>query len=155
VNGAVLLMCTTLVAIDGDSIKCDGVNMRDMGEGKPFVSGYDTPEIFRPQCLNELELGRAAKARMSELLARPGVKVFDSGKRDQYNRPLVSVVLANGKAVGSILIEEKLARVWTKSYKADWCSSEIEQYRGSPTSGRLPGIHYPAVWPRPKPLSTN
>lgn len=69
----ILLICAVLLAVDGDTIKCDGVNMRDMGDGQPFVSGYDTPEIFRPKCQQELELGRAAKARMQELLETPGV----------------------------------------------------------------------------------
>lgn len=29
-NGAALIMCATLVAVDGDTIKCDGMNMRAM-----------------------------------------------------------------------------------------------------------------------------
>ena len=28
-----LLLCATLVALDGDTISCDGINMRDMGDG--------------------------------------------------------------------------------------------------------------------------
>jgi endonuclease YncB( thermonuclease family) len=90
---------------------------------------------------------------MTERLSVPGVQERDSGKRDRYKRPLVWVVLPDGRTAGSILIEEKLASVWTKGYKADWWISGIEQYRGSPDSGKFPGIHYPAVWPRPKPLS--
>lgn len=70
-----LLVCATLLAVDGDSIKCNGRNMRDMGDGRPFVSGYDTPEIFNPKCQEEIELGRAAKARMTELLSTSGVEV--------------------------------------------------------------------------------
>ncbi|MBO6893569.1 MAG: thermonuclease family protein [Roseibium sp.] len=123
-NGATLLICASLLAIDGDSIKCDGVNMRDMGDGKPFVSGYDTPEISRPKCQQELELGRAAKVRMQELLSQPGVKVFDSGEQDRYERPLVWVVLPDGKRAGSVLISEGLAKVWTPGYVAEWCDLE-------------------------------
>ncbi|RYD46621.1 MAG: thermonuclease family protein, partial [Verrucomicrobiaceae bacterium] len=94
-----LLVCAALLAVDGDTIKCDGVNMRDMGDGKPFVSGYDTAEISKPKCQEELELGRAATAAMSELL--PGASVYDSGKRDRYGRPLVSVRLSDGRSVGT------------------------------------------------------
>jgi len=65
----------SLLAVDGDTVKCDGVNMRDMGDGAPFVSGYDTPEIWSAKCDQELELAHVAKARMEELLATPGVKV--------------------------------------------------------------------------------
>jgi endonuclease YncB( thermonuclease family) len=105
-----LLVCATLLAVDGDTIKCNGVNMRDMGDGRPFVSGYDTPEIFSPKCQEELELGRAAKARMSELLATPGVQVWDSGHRDKSRskRPLVWVMLPNGQTIGSVLMGEGL-----------------------------------------------
>jgi endonuclease YncB( thermonuclease family) len=116
-------MCASLVAYDGDSIYCDGVLMRAMGDGAPQVSGFDTPEINRPKCQQELELARAAKGRMQELLDTPGVKVFDSGEIDnpRYKRPLVWIVLPDGRTAGSILIEEELAAVWTPGYRADWC----------------------------------
>lgn len=120
-KSAILLMCAQLLAVDGDTIKCDGVNMRDMGDGRPNVSGYDTPETKRPKCQQELELGRAATARMIELLSQPGVKVFDSGKRDRFKRPLVWVMLPDGRSVGSVLIAEGLARKWTPGYRANWC----------------------------------
>ncbi len=118
-----LLVCATLLAVDGDTIKCNGMNMRDMGNGRPFVSGYDTPEIFNPKCQEELELGRAAKARMTELLATPGVQVWDSGQRDKSRskRPLVWVTLPDGRAIGSVLLSEGLARKWTPKSKANWC----------------------------------
>lgn len=120
-KSAVLLMCAQLIAVDGDTIKCDGVNMRDMGDGAPFVSGYDTPEIYHPKCQQELELGRAAKGRMQELLSQPGVQVRDSGKADRYKRPLVWVILPDGRSAGAVLIAEGLAAVWTPGYRADWC----------------------------------
>ena len=103
-----LLVCATLIAVDGDTIKCNGVNMRDMGDGRPFVSGYDTPEIRSPRCQEELELGRAAKARMSELLSTPGVEIWDSGQRDKTRskRPLVWIKLADGRSIGEVLVGE-------------------------------------------------
>ena len=125
-KSAVLLMCAQLVAIDGDSIRCDGVNMRDMGDGAPFVSGYDTPEIWTNKCPEELALARKAKARMEELLATPGVKVFSSGRTDntESHRPLVSVILPDGRSIGSVLITEGLARIWTPEYEANWCDGK-------------------------------
>jgi endonuclease YncB( thermonuclease family) len=118
---SLILACAMLLAVDGDTIKCDGVNMRDMGPGAPFVSGYDTPELTRPKCQQELELGRAAKARMQELLDQPGVRVVDSGKRDRYGRPLVWVRLGSGRTAGEVLIREGLAVRWTPDYEARWC----------------------------------
>ena len=125
IAGAVLLTCASLVAVDGDTIKCDGVNMRDMGDGAPFVSGYDTPEMFgnSPKCEEERELGRAAKRRMEQLLATPGPRIYDSGEvdRTRQRRPLVWVILSDGRSAGSILINEGLAEVWTPEYEAAWC----------------------------------
>nr|WP_221960717.1 hypothetical protein [Rhizobium laguerreae] len=40
-----LIICASLSVVDGDTAKCDGQNMRLLGEGVPFVSGIDTPEI--------------------------------------------------------------------------------------------------------------
>lgn len=123
-NPAVLITCLSLIAVDGDTIKCDGINMRAMGDGKPFVSGFDTPEIWGRKCQAELELARKAKVRMQELLDIPGIQIRDSGEVDKTRtkRPLVWVILPDGRSAGSILIDEGLARVWTKDYKADWCS---------------------------------
>lgn len=117
-----LLVCVSLLAVDGDTIKCDGVNMRDMGDGAPNVSGYDTPETYKPKCQEELELGRAAKAAMAGMLE--GAQVYDSGKRDRYKRPLVSVRLPDGRAIGSVLIEEGLAARWTPGYDPQWCNGK-------------------------------
>ncbi|WP_420335564.1 thermonuclease family protein [Roseibium sp.] len=121
-DGAILLTCLSLLAYDGDTFKCDGKSMRPMGDGKPDISGYDTPEIrHRARCELENELGKRATVRFQELLDTPGVKVFDSREEDVYDRPLVWVVLPNGRTAGSILIEEGHARVWTPDYEADWC----------------------------------
>ncbi len=120
-KNAILIVCAQLLAVDGDTLKCDGVNMRPMGQGSPFVSGFDTPEILRPKCQQELELGRAATNRFSELLKVPGVKVYDSGKVDRFERPLVWVLLPDGRTAGEVMIAEGHARVWTPDYKADWC----------------------------------
>jgi micrococcal nuclease len=82
-----LLVCASLIAVDGDTIKCDGVNLRDMGDGAPFVSSYDAPEIWSRKCLAELDLARKAKDRMSELLRTPGLRIIDSGQRDDTRNP--------------------------------------------------------------------
>lgn len=115
-----LLVCASLLAVDGDTIKCDGVNMRDMGDGRPNVSGYDAPETRNAECQEELELGRAATARMSELLEK-GAEVYDSGERDRYKRPLVWVRLPDGRSIGSVLMAEGLAAEWRRGRAATWC----------------------------------
>lgn len=114
-----LLICASLLAVDGDIIKCDGQNMRDMGDGAPNVAGYDAPETRGAKCQEELELGHAATAAMSDMLR--GAKVYSSGEQDRYGRPLVWVRAADGRTIGRVLISKGLARPWAPGYHADWC----------------------------------
>ncbi|MBT1159296.1 hypothetical protein J1C56_27340 [Aminobacter anthyllidis] len=64
---ATLLSCSTLTVVDGDTIRCNGQNMRLIGDGVPFKTGIDTPEIGRAKCERERMLGREAKKRLAEL----------------------------------------------------------------------------------------
>jgi endonuclease YncB( thermonuclease family) len=121
---AMPVTCKRLSAIDGDTVKCDGIAMRDMGDGAPFVSGYDAPEIRKARCTAEKALGQAALRRMRQLLKSPGLRIVSSGKTDNnYGRPLVWLTIGGGRSIGSILIAEGLARVWTPGYRAAWCAA--------------------------------
>lgn len=121
------MFCSSIFVVDGDTVKCDGLSLRDMGEGRPFISGYDAPEIYSPSCEKEYELGMRAKARMEGLIAQNEIVIIDSGERDKTDsrRQLVSLQLQDGTALGTILIKEGLARPWHKSYRADWCSNRV------------------------------
>lgn len=110
----------SLVAIDGDTVKCDGISMRLLGDGAPFVSGVDAPETSRARCNAERELGEQSRQRLSELLQNISA-VEDSGVRDPFDRPLVRVRLADGRTAGAVLIAEGLATEWVPKYNATWC----------------------------------
>jgi len=118
-----LLLCATLMAVDGDTLRCNGERMRDIGDGKPFVVGFDAPELSKPKCQAELTWARAAKARYAELLATPGVTIHDSGRRDgtRTHRRLVVARLPDGRALGTILMQEGLAREWRPGRRINWC----------------------------------
>ena len=117
-----LLICTTLTAVDGDTVKCDGQSLRDMGDGAPGVSGYDTPETSnRADCARERELGEVAKRRMAELIRTPGLLIEDSGQIDSWGRPLVVLRLPSGKTIGSVLLAEGLAVECQPGRSFDWC----------------------------------
>jgi endonuclease YncB( thermonuclease family) len=123
------MLCSSIFVVDGDTVKCDGLSLRDMGDGRPFISGYDAPEIYSPSCEKEYELGMRAKARMEELIAQNEIVIVDSGQRDMTDsrRRLVSMQLQDGTALGTILIKEGLARPWHKNYRADWCQQSKPQ----------------------------
>lgn len=43
-SAPIILTCLSLLAVDGDTVKCDGQNLRIIGNGAPFINGVDTPE---------------------------------------------------------------------------------------------------------------
>ena len=117
--------CASLVVIDGDTIKCDGQNMRLLGGGVPFKSGVDAPEMgSRAKCDYERDLALKAKARLKELLLDGVPRIEDSGARDrtQSRRPLVNIYLPDGREAGQVLMSEGLAREWRPKHRIDWCN---------------------------------
>ncbi|WP_421445751.1 thermonuclease family protein [Agrobacterium tumefaciens] len=117
--------CASLVVIDGDTIKCDGQNMRLLGGGVPFKSGVDAPEMgSRAKCDYERDLALKAKARLKELLLDGVPRIDDSGARDrtQSRRPLVNIYLPDGREAGQVLMSEGLAREWRPKHRIDWCN---------------------------------
>ncbi|WP_309589084.1 thermonuclease family protein [Rhizobium rhizogenes] len=117
--------CASLVVIDGDTIKCDGQNMRLLGGGVPFKSGVDAPEMgSRAKCEYERDLALKAKARLKELLLDGVPRIEDSGARDrtQSRRPLVNIYLPDGREAGQVLMSEGLAREWRAKHRIDWCN---------------------------------
>ncbi|WP_092732128.1 thermonuclease family protein [Agrobacterium fabrum] len=116
--------CASLIVIDGDTIKCDGQNMRLLGGGVPFKSGVDAPEMgSRAKCEFERGLALKAKGRLKELLLAGVPRIEDSGARDrtQSRRPLVNVYLPDGREVGQVLISEGFAKPWHPKRRIDWC----------------------------------
>lgn len=114
------LICATLTAVDGDSIRCNDELMRDIGSGVPYESGYDTPELRTYKCANEKAIAQAAQRRMKELVV--GATVIDTSQRDttQKRRRLARVRLPDGRFAGDILMVEGLARPWPNGPKF-WC----------------------------------
>lgn len=99
--------CASLVVIDGDTIKCDGQNIRLLGGGVPFKSGVDAPEMgSRAKCEFERDLAMKAKTRLKELLLAGVPRIEDSGARDrtQSRRPLVNIHLPDGREAGQVLM---------------------------------------------------
>ena len=117
------ISCADLRIVDGDTIKCDGQNMRLLGDGEPFVSGIDAPETgSRARCEQEKRLGHDARKRLQQLVKTPGLKIEDSGSVDRSGRPLIRLRLPDGRTAETVMIQEGYAVVWTPGYKRMWCS---------------------------------
>lgn len=120
-----LIVCAVLFAYDGDDIRCDGENLRLLGDGVPHVNGIDAPELVHRECLAELWLGRVAKQRLQELIEVPGMTIEDSGEVTNQRNPrrLVRVRMPDGRTAGAILREEGLVGPWTiEAGQVDWCA---------------------------------
>jgi endonuclease YncB( thermonuclease family) len=119
-----VLICASLLAVDGDTVKCDGENMRLLGQGVPFVSGIDTPEVgSRAKCDKERKLALLAKYRLKDLLKGGDLVVVYSGARDktQTRRKLIDIYDADGNELGQELLKEGFARPWSPDHKINWC----------------------------------
>lgn len=102
-----------LLAVDGDTVKVSATGQRLR------LAAIDAPERHgRAECLEEWLAAEAATRRLAELLA--GAHVVWSGRSDGWNRPLVAIVLPDGRDAGAVLVAEGLARDWT-GQTGGWC----------------------------------
>ena len=99
--------------VDGDTIWLDGVNLR--------LQSYDTPEPYSQICGGDAEvtLANRASARLLQLLNQNPFTVETFGLDITGERRLATVRV-NGRDLGDILIEEKLARRWPDGEEF-WC----------------------------------
>ncbi|ARO21950.1 nuclease SNase-like protein [Rhizobium sp. TAL182] len=121
-----VILCASLTAVDGDTVRCNGQLMRLLGEGIPFISGIDTPEIgSHAKCIKERKLALIAKGRLKDLLAEKGLRIEWSGAVDktQSHRPLINIYRANGEEIGKKLLKEGFARHWSPKQRNDWCAA--------------------------------
>ena len=99
--------------VDGDTIWLGGVKIR--------VADIDAPETHPPRCALEADLGARATQRLQQLVNEGPFAVQPIGDRDtdQYGRKL-RVLVRDGRSLGDILVNERLARTWTVR-REPWC----------------------------------
>ena len=100
--------------VDGDTIWYRGTKIR--------IADIDTPEVSRPGCPREAEIGRRATRRMQVLLNAGTFSLAPGGDgrdADQFGRKL-RLVLRDGASLGETLVAEGLAERWGGP-KVAWC----------------------------------
>ena len=81
----------------------------------------DTPEMHG-DCDSEIRRANAARNRLMELIPNGSTVELKNIKDDKYaGRIDANVILPNGRAVGKILINEKLGRPYSGDKRARWC----------------------------------
>ncbi|RVD39545.1 thermonuclease family protein [Mesorhizobium sp. M4A.F.Ca.ET.020.02.1.1] len=103
---------TQFTITDGDTIRLNGA-----AKGTRLV-GFNAPESIEPRCTVEADIGRRAKARLTELVASARLELkmircscpagTEGTNRCNYGRSCGSL-FANGQDVGDVLISEGLA----------------------------------------------
>jgi endonuclease YncB( thermonuclease family) len=111
-DGPVRVNCV----VDGDTFWYGGRKIR--------IADINAPEVGRPGCTREAELGEQATGRLLALLNQGAFTLAanDDGTgrdRDRYGR-LLRTVTRNGASVGDVLVSEGLAEEW-KGYRGSWC----------------------------------
>lgn len=104
--------------VDGDTVK-----LRQVSTGKVIsarLTGFDTPETFRPGCAREKALGELAKARLGQLLnAAQQIEPRTHGT-GKYGRLLLELTL-DGRPLEEIMVAEGLAVRYDGGRRINWC----------------------------------
>lgn len=110
--------CRVVSLIDGDTamIWCGAKGLE-----RARLVGFDTPEVFSPECASEMRQGRQATAALRRLILNADqVRIVKEG-RDRYGRSLIKV-WTDGVPVARQMISDGHARAYDGGKRGGWCS---------------------------------
>ena len=102
---------------DGDTcyVIIDGKNT------KIRLLELDTPEISKPKCNAELELGLKARDYLNDLIENASTIEFKTEHLEDYFGRILSYLIIDGEDASSKIVENKLGVVYNRKQKYDWC----------------------------------
>jgi endonuclease YncB( thermonuclease family) len=109
--------CRVTSVVDGDTVRvyCPG-----RGFDSARLTGFDTPEVFSPDCPAEWWAGtRATWALQRQVWTADEVKIVFEG-RDRYDRRLAALFL-DGINATRLMIEAGHARAYDGGRRESWC----------------------------------
>ena len=103
---------------DGDTcyVTVDGTNT------KIRLLELDTPEISKPKCETELELGLIARDYLNNLIAKASTIEFKTDYTEDYFGRILTYLIIDGEDVSALLVKNGLGVVYKKGHKMDWCN---------------------------------
>lgn len=109
--------------VDGDTLTVRAhVWLGQRVEVEVRLAGIDAPEL-RGRCPRESELARAAQRTVEALVATPAVRLREV-RHDKYGgRVLARVETADGRDLGTVLVQRGLARRYEGGKREGWCPS--------------------------------
>ena len=82
----------------------------------------DTPEISKPKCEIERELGLKARDYLNGLIAKASTIEFKTDYVEDYYGRTLSYLIIDGEDVSTKIVNNKLGVVYDCYNKKDWCS---------------------------------
>ena len=112
-TGPVVVTAASLRVIDGDTVEFQGLSYR--------LTGYDTPEVRHADCDAEKALGNRATVRLRAMIdAASFMELMVEAGRDRFGRGLAELWI-DGRDVGTVLVDEGLARFYYGGQRQGWC----------------------------------
>ena len=81
----------------------------------------DTPEISKPKCNAELEIGVKARDYLNDLIANASTIEFKTEYLEDYFGRVLSYLIIDSEDASSKIIENQLGVVYNRNQKYDWC----------------------------------
>ncbi|MES2542420.1 MAG: thermonuclease family protein [Pseudomonadota bacterium] len=109
--------CIATYIADGDTVHmaCPG-----MGEVKARLLGFDTPEVYSPECSEELAAGQQATAILRQIIQSGPITDARFQGQDRYGRTLVRLEVA-GQDVARQMISTGYAVPYSGGASPNWC----------------------------------
>ena len=82
----------------------------------------DTPEISKPKCEIERELGLKARDYLNALIAEASTIELKTDYVEDYYGRILSYLIIDGEDVSTKIVNNKLGVVYDRYNKKDWCS---------------------------------
>ena len=96
--------------------------MIDGNKAKIRLLELDTPEISKPKCEAELELGLVARDYLNNLIANASsVEIKTEYEKDYFGRTLAHLII-DGEDASAKIRSSNLGVVYERGNKKDWCS---------------------------------
>ena len=96
--------------------------MIDGNKAKIRLLELDTPEISKPKCEAELELGLEARDYLNNLIANASlVEIKTEYEKDYFGRTLAHLII-DGEDASAKIRSNNLGVIYQKGNKQDWCS---------------------------------
>ena len=106
-----------LYCYDGDTcyVTVDGTKT------KIRLLELDTPEISKPKCDAELQLGLKARDYLNDLIDNATTIEFKTDYTEDYFGRILTYLIVDGEDVSAKIVKNNLGVVYDRNSKQDWC----------------------------------